>query len=521
MGKKLTRDLKSFKEFKRDARVLLLEEATVRCMSGLFAGRESSYPRKSAAFADRNGSSGSSSNKSSNNDDIEVNSVQRRHERRPTSVSSKLKAVDAFDAQNVGNILWACAAMMYTPRLQILEKFADIIEENVDKLYPQALSNSLWSFARLKEWNVSRSKQVAELLSQQAMRMLPEVVKDVEKAGGMYEAKDVPFGGFSTQAIGNTLWSVGALRIHPGNMIMDEYLRLATQYHDKFKTQEISNSAWACAMLQHHPGELFLNVLSDTLALRGDECTSQAVSNSLLCLATFGFKLNDSLLNALSGKHARRCNSQDMCNSIWSLAAVDAFDAPLYEELWARVSTMHHSEFVDEGLNMLYHASIMHKDRDDELLLGANQITQKKAHEEPRWLHTVAKKSYDNQTLHNVTLSAFHKHVSSQIRGAFIKNVADEHITEDGAMSIDIALLDHKVAIECDGPSHFEKNLEKSVTHKTILRNRGLERRGWRVLMIPYYEWREVVSNDKHQKYLEDKLATIGITQRENVLGLF
>ena len=39
--------------------------------------------------------------------------------------------------------------------------------------------------------------------------------------------------------------------------------------------------------------------------------------------------------------------------------------------------------------------------------------------------------------------------------------------------------------------------------------------------MIPYYEWREVVSNDKHQKYLEDKLATIGITQRENVLGLF
>ena len=80
-------------------------------------------------------------------------------------------------------------------------------------------------------------------------------------------------------------------------------------------------------------------------------------------------------------------------------------------------------------------------------------------------------------------------------------------------MSIDIALLDHKVAIECDGPSHFEKNLEKSVTHKTILRNRGLERRGWRVLMIPYYEWREVVSNDKHQKYLEDKLATIGITQ--------
>jgi very-short-patch-repair endonuclease len=87
-------------------------------------------------------------------------------------------------------------------------------------------------------------------------------------------------------------------------------------------------------------------------------------------------------------------------------------------------------------------------------------------------------------------------------------------------MSIDIALLDHKIAIECDGPSHFEKNMEKSMTHKTIIRNRGLERRGWRVVSIPYFEWQEANANETHRKYLEDKLASVGV-QREQVLTLF
>ena len=113
LAKKLGREERSsVREFKRDARVLLLEEATVRCMQGLFRGNE-------------------------DGDVTSRETAERRHERR--QYSSRMKAEDAFDAQNVGNILWACATILYTPRLGILDKFADIIEGNVDKLYPQAL----------------------------------------------------------------------------------------------------------------------------------------------------------------------------------------------------------------------------------------------------------------------------------------------------------------------------------------------------------------------------------------------
>ena len=526
LAKKLSREERnSLKEFKRDARVLLLEEATVRCMQGLFRGSETSDGARVVA--------------------------ERRHERRQSTVSNLMRAEDAFDAQNVGNILWACATLLYTPRLGILDKFADIIEGNVDKLYPQALSNSLWSFARLKEWNLLRCKTTAELMMKQALRMLPQVLEDVKKAGGMFEAKDVPFGGFSTQAIGNAMWSCGALRSHPGQEIMEAYLKLTTEYHTRFKTQEISNIAWASAMLQHHPGEAFLGVVGETLAKRLEECASQAVSNSLLGLATFGYKMDEEMLKALGGKrHARRCNSQDLCNSIWALAAVDAFEAEVYGDLWARVSSMHPEEFAPEGLNMLYHASVMHRDywidRQDGVgsddvdyetkpledvtnsskkrkptkkkVTGVIEVAQQR-HDTPTWLDTIAKKSYDNQTLLS-TQSIFQKNVSTRIRAGFIKNVADEHLTEDGAMSIDIALLDYKIAVECDGPSHFEKNMEKSLTHKTILRNRGLERRGWRVLSIPYFEWQEATTNETHREYLEGKLASVGV-KREQILTLF
>ena len=155
-----TRRAKSVHEerFKRDARVLLLEEATVRCMRGLFRNENDGRSRELVS--------------------------RRRNEKRRSMVSRRVKTEDAFDAQNVGNILWAFATMLYTPRLEILDKFADIIEENVDKLYPQALSNSLWSFARLKEWNFLRCKTIVRVNDATSVKNVTRCVERREESRG-------------------------------------------------------------------------------------------------------------------------------------------------------------------------------------------------------------------------------------------------------------------------------------------------------------------------------------------------
>ena len=86
-----------------------------------------------------------------------------------------------------------------------------------------------------------------------------------------------------------------------------------------------------------------------------------------------------------------------------------------------------------------------------------------------------------------------------------------EHLTDDGCLSIDLAipfpsprverdrLVDgeeqgtapsapHGLAVEVNGPSHYASNNTFHELGRTILRRRLLEARGWRVVSVPHYE---------------------------------
>ena len=61
-----------------------------------------------------------------------------------------------------------------------------------------------------------------------------------------------------------------------------------------------------------------------------------------------------------------------------------------------------------------------------------------------------------------------------------------EHLTEDGYFSIDIALPNQRIALEFDGPSHFTNDGANTKSAKTELRDLLLQKRGWRVVSVPY-----------------------------------
>ena len=86
-----------------------------------------------------------------------------------------------------------------------------------------------------------------------------------------------------------------------------------------------------------------------------------------------------------------------------------------------------------------------------------------------------------------------------------------EQMTEDGLMSIDICIREKHIAIECDGPSHFYTNLTETMNHKTMLRNKALALRGWKVVAVPYYEWAlEWASGDAAVKaYMAKRLSEV------------
>jgi hypothetical protein len=61
------------------------------------------------------------------------------------------------------------------------------------------------------------------------------------------------------------------------------------------------------------------------------------------------------------------------------------------------------------------------------------------------------------------------------------------------------------IAIEVDGPAHFYVNTTKYTAY-TKLKHRLLTRMGYKVLHVPYFEWRKLKGAKDRRRYLEEKL---------------
>ena len=78
----------------------------------------------------------------------------------------------------------------------------------------------------------------------------------------------------------------------------------------------------------------------------------------------------------------------------------------------------------------------------------------------------------------------------------------------------------HKVAFEVDGPEHFFFEADPSIQPlpkvNTQLRDRLLEKAGWQVVSIPYWEWNR--TSDK-KAYLQGILQQIGLSSSAKRCG--
>ncbi len=81
-----------------------------------------------------------------------------------------------------------------------------------------------------------------------------------------------------------------------------------------------------------------------------------------------------------------------------------------------------------------------------------------------------------------------------------------EYVTADGPFSIALAIVDRRIAIEFDGPSHFTRNTLEPLGH-TRLRNRLLSAMGWHVVSIPFLEWARLREPGQMDAYVKQRLS--------------
>lgn len=106
----------------------------------------------------------------------------------------------------------------------------------------------------------------------------------------------------------------------------------------------------------------------------------------------------------------------------------------------------------------------------------------------------------------NLITTNLQKSVAEQARlGRFFKEKLEEEYFI-AFTHVDIAWPHHKVILAVNGPSHYD---DETLNNSSRFNNHLLEKLGWSVITIPYFEWQNPSNKDKEVQYLRKKLAVV------------
>jgi hypothetical protein len=250
-------------------------------------------------------------------------------------------------------------------------------------------------------------------------------------------------------------------------------------------SQALANSAWACGLLGYSSAQL-----PGVWLQQGVRLLQQGQQHS------FG--------------------TQDCSNLCWAAVVLDLRrHVPDVLQLAAACSPLWDS-MEAEDLQQLYQAHLWLLDCQ---LPSAGQglagcLTRQQLQQcQHSWEQVLATKTAQPSQLQRSVFAALQRLPGSTWQQA----PAMEQRTPDGAYSIDIAAVTAagglQLAVEVDGPSHFLRQPRRAVDGPTRCRNRALAVRGFSVVSMPYWEWRELTAGgegdrqqqQQQQRYLLDK----------------
>jgi hypothetical protein len=203
---------------------------------------------------------------------------------------------------------------------------------------------------------------------------------------------------------------------------------------------------------------------------------------------------------------------QAVCNSCWALAVATATGQPpagacqLWQQVGSRVSQLHHGSSAPEVLVQLHQAQLVLQ------LSGQQQWFTL-----PEGITTAAKQCLLARHAKLDPASSFQQQVvraaqqlmaastGSSIGSSTSATVHQELLDPRLMVPVDVALQWQSVpvALQADGPTHFTINQPYTAMGEAVLRDFLLQRLGWCVVLVPWWEWRELrCPQQQQQQYL-------------------
>jgi hypothetical protein len=431
--------------------------------------------------------------------------------------------LDEFSPQGLGNTAWAFArqaqlsadvserlkgssnlansngrlAVYTTSYIDVgellLQRFFSAIAEadlrvhcELQRCRPQDLANTAWAFAVLGLKNVAFMEATKKELVDRTNRFVRGEVN------GMTQ--------FKGQELANLLWALATLNMPAGDIlrVLAPYICAACQTEKGqmtaatiakiFKRQELANMAWACAVFGEYPPDL-MDVL-----YRG--------------LVGFGKEQDPVHMSKIHGDQGLQ--SQAIMTLIYVQAAVDLAGSSQKSRL---------PENFPDGWKQLIPSQYndhMTETSFDELNLSTSKMQRAVS-------NAFSRIGFDHVEEHVITMEEMSREHKI--------NVAPKPME---ILSIDIASVEDKIAIEVDGPAHYISRIDRhtdseggysklingkleyqfawngdqqEVNGPTGLKQRLLMSLGWKVIHLPFWDWYQLGGDsDAEERFCRDLL---------------